>query len=224
MNTSATGGPLAPLSGPSAPPVESSDLLDFLQGWVVSITGIDGSMVRPRWVAEPANIPDAGEAWIAFGITNRKSDTYPAFQHVSDEDGHSVLHRHETLTILCSFYDTGSTGLADYYGSLMRDGTAVPQNQEYLVPQRCSFISVGDLLNVPSLFSQRWLVRMDLEITLKREILRDYAILNVVEGVGTIITDTATGVGLTIPFDAKPNYIQIAANLSGASDLSATPS
>ena len=54
-NTSATGGFLSPLSTPA--PLEDQALADFFQQYVAGITGIAGNLVRPRWQAEPPNIP-----------------------------------------------------------------------------------------------------------------------------------------------------------------------
>jgi hypothetical protein len=188
-NDSSTGGPLQPLGTASPQPLEGAAWLDFLQAWIVGMTGLAGTNVTPRWQAEPINIPAAGTAWIAFGVTRRSADTYPYVAHISTGDGHDEMHRHETFTLAISCYDTGSTGQADYYASLLRDGCAVPQNQEYLQAQNCNVIAYGDLLPLPVVVNTRWLNRIDFDIVMRREIRRDYAVLNVLEGAGTIKTD-----------------------------------
>lgn len=171
-NTSATGGPLQP-----APPgpLEGQDLLRFVQQWIVGITGMDGKLVRPRWQPQPPNIPQAGEAWAAIGITSRPSDTYP---YVNGD----YLQRHEVLNLLSSFYDLGYSGQADDLAARLRDGTAVPQNREVLTNAGFALISVGELVAVPSLLKQRWLYRVDLPIVLRREIERIYPVLTLESG------------------------------------------
>lgn len=46
-NTSATGGYLAPLLKPSV--LEDPELTDFFQSLVAGITGLDPTLVFPRW-------------------------------------------------------------------------------------------------------------------------------------------------------------------------------
>ena len=80
-NTSATGGPIGPGS-PAAPgPLEGAALLDFIQDWIVQLTGLDGTLVRPDWQAEPANLPAAGTAWCGFRIADRDADDFPWIGH-----------------------------------------------------------------------------------------------------------------------------------------------
>lgn len=185
-NNSSTGGPLAPAVAPA--PLEGLALLQFLQGWVVGITGLDPTLVRPRWQPEPPNIPDASEAWLALGIGTREADTFPFVGIVDNALPNPTyqLQRHEELNLLGSFYDIGSTGQADMYAALLRDGTAIPQNLELLRANGFAFVSCGGLVPVPSLLKSRWLYRVDLPFVLRRQIDRDYPVLTVVEGDGTL--------------------------------------
>lgn len=171
-NTSATGGPLQP-----APPgpLEGQDLLRFIQQWVVGITALPGDMVRPRWQPQPPNIPAAGQAWAAIGVTSRPSDTFPYVEG-------DYLQRHEILNVLSSFYDLGSNGQANDLAARLRDGTSVPQNREMLTNSGFALISVGEVVAVPSLLKQRWLYRVDLPIVLRREIERTYPVLTLESG------------------------------------------
>lgn len=196
-NTSATGGPLAPAAMPA--PLEGQALYEFVQAWLVGVCGLDGTMVRPRFQSEPPNIPDSGLAWMAFGIGARPADTFPFVQHNPGTEappvaGSSTLQRHETLDVLCSFYDTGVTGLADQYASILRDGLVMPQNSEVLQESGFALVKVGSLLPVPSLLKERWLYRIDFPLVVRRAIERTYPVLDVVAADGTINTDIA-GVG-----------------------------
>lgn len=188
VNTSATGGPLAP-GAPAAPgPLEGPALLDFIQGWIVGLTGLDGPLVRPEWQAEPPNIPAAGTAWCSFGITDRDSDDFPWIGHnpafLGDQwqpppDGMDLLQRNETLWLHLIFYDLGATGMADAYGALMRDSAIIPQNREYLQRGGITVGSTGRLVAVPELIKERWLYRVDLTIELRRQIYRAYPVRDI---------------------------------------------
>jgi hypothetical protein len=179
---SRTRGYLIPQS--PSPPLEGADLLAFVQNWVSGISGLDGAMVRPRWQPEPPNIPTDGIAWASIGIMDRPSDTYPVLRHFCDNEvqglGHDELQRHEFLEVLCSFYDLGSTGMADFYAAQARDGAIVPQNRESLFLNGFQMAYSGDITPVPSLTKMRWLYRVDWPVTLRRCITRTYPIRNLV--------------------------------------------
>lgn len=191
MNTSATGGYLLP-DVPS-PPLEGKALLQFLQAVVVGITGMDGTLVRPRWQAEPPNIPAADVAWCSFGIMGRSADTFPYVKHFGEDDingGYDYLMRHEQLELLTSFYDLGVSGEADYYASILRDGLAIAQNREALYLGGFVLAYTGDLTPVPTLLKERWLYRIDFPFTLRRQIDRKYSVLNILSFQGTLDAGT----------------------------------
>jgi hypothetical protein len=192
-NTSATGGPLAPNPTPAPQPLEGQALLTFLQGWMVGILGISGTLVRPRWQPEPPNIPTEGTAWVALGITARPSDTYPFIGRVAGVIDADQLQRHEQLNILCSFYDLGSGGQADSLAAILRDGVAVPQNRELLAANGMGLTEIGEPLTVPSLLKQRWLYRVDLPLVVGRQIVRQYPVLSLQSAVGTLVAEAGSG-------------------------------
>lgn len=200
-NTSASGGYLTPVG---TAPLEGEALWDFIQTVIVGITGLDGKMVRPRWQPEPPNIPLAGDAWCAFSILDRPSDTFPQVVHVTNAtypDGADQLQRQEELNVLASFYDLGSGGLADQYAAQLRDGLVISQNREALQAQGFDFGYSGQPEPVPSLVQVRWLYRVDLAMTFRRQINRTYQVLDLkaLQGTlkgetqrNTVITDTLT--------------------------------
>lgn len=184
-SSSATGGPLLPVdTGPA--PLEGQALNRFLQQWMVGITGLDGTLVRPAWQTEGPVIPREGTAWLAFGIVGRTSDALPYIGHQASADtgnGEDQLSRNERLDILLSFYDTGVNGLADYYTAVFRDGCALPQNCEVLNDSGFVFIECGEPITVPTLENERWLYRVDMHLMLQRMIIRNYPIRNLLEAV-----------------------------------------
>lgn len=183
-NTSATGGYLVP--GASPAPLEGRALLQFLQAWIVGITGMDGPMVRPRWQTEPPNIPANGTCWAALGISDRTADTFAVVEHHSDGDGFDRLTRHETLMVAVDFYDDGVTGLADKFAALLRDGAAIAQNREPLLNAGFGLVEVTEILSLPSLLKETWLYRASTGVVLRRQVDRDYPVLNVLSASGDI--------------------------------------
>ena len=186
MNDSSTGGYLTPSATPA--PLQGDSLNVFVQPIIVGITGLPGAMVRPAFQIEPPDAPDGGTAWAAFRYTGRKSDVYPYVGH--NADGSDTLRRHEEIDILVSFYDLGSSGLADQYAAMLRDGLSIPQNLEALKQNGMGFVSCGDLTTVPVILKQRWLYRVDLPFSIRREIVRVYPVLNLLTATATVTTDS----------------------------------
>lgn len=186
-NNSASGGFLQPSAAPS--PLEGQDLNRFLQQIIVGISGLDGTLVRPRWQTEMPVIPDAATVWAAMGITTRPRDTFAAIVHGSSGQGYDELRRHETLHTLCSFYDTGVNGQADKFCAIVADGLAIPQNREVLTLNGFGLVNTGDPTAVPSLWKERWLYRVDLQILFRRQIKRQYQVLNLLSAQGEFIAD-----------------------------------
>lgn len=190
-NTSATGGYLLPAAAPA--PLEGQALAAFLQGWVAGVSGITPtSLVRPRWQPEPPNIPQAHTCWAAVGVTRRAADEYPFVGHngaAAGGLGADCMQRHETMDVLCSFYDTGVTGQADFYSAQFRDGAVISQNLATLREAGMALVRATTPVTVPSLFKQRWLYRVDLEVVIRRQIDRQYPVENLVAASGDVYTD-----------------------------------
>ena len=149
-------------------------LFDFFHDYIAGITGIVGSSIIPRWQIDPPNIQDFGNDWCAFGITNYKADTFVAeVQKV----GNAEIHRHEVMDILISFYGNNATGFA----RLFRDGMQVSQNLEALSLNNMGLVESGDIVNVPSLVKERWLHRVDMPFSIKRQIVRTYPIVELLK-------------------------------------------
>lgn len=209
-NNSSTGGYLQPNPAPAPQPLEGQALQDFIQEIVVGITGLDGTMVRPRYQSEPAVIPDAGTAWCAIGVGSRKSDTFPYVAHQSGatlDDGDDYMQRQEQLEIIASFYDLGVNGLADQYASLLRDGLLIAQNLEVLQANGWGLGYTGDLSPVPVVINTRWQYRVDLVFNLRRQIDRTYPILNIKSAQGTIQANSADSTTFTDPFAVNPPQV-----------------
>jgi hypothetical protein len=198
-NDSSTGGFLLP-DGAITAPLEDETLDDFLHDIVAGVTGLGGTLVRPRWQPEPAAIPSFGTDWLAFGIVSRRADSFAVEIHDgsgANGAGVDILIRHEELDLLCSFYGPNCQG----YGSLLRDGICVAQNREALFLAGMGLISVGDLTRAPELIKNRWVPRCDLTMRLRREIRREYAVLNLRTAALSVAADTIAQVDVAILID-----------------------
>lgn len=199
MADSSTGGFLTPLA--TLPnPIEGQALNRFLQPAIVALTGLDQTLVVPGNQSEPPNVPTAGDAWCSFYYEKIDGDLFPYIGHKSDNagNGYDQLQRHETWAVKCDFFDLGTNGLASYYATLLRDNFTIPQNTEFLLPQNFNFKGVGGIEIIPVVFKQRWQYRERFTFYLKRNSVRNYAVLDVKSGsftfhVGTVqITETVS--------------------------------
>lgn len=151
----------------------------FLQNWIVCVTGIGKTDLRPRWQPEPANLPAAGRDWAAFGVTTRAADVFPAVVHRSESEtdgaGFDELQRHEELDVLVSFYGPN----ADAFATALRDNSQVSQNQERLLLAGMALIETSEITTVPSLVKSKWLYRADITVRIRRAIVRQFRVENI---------------------------------------------
>jgi len=189
VNSSATGGPLAPTS--AAPP-DDLDLDVILQVVLASLTGLPRANVLPRWQETQPRIPDVGQNWIAVGVTEEAPFDTPALIHNGAGDGSSTLRGTSRLEVLASFYGPKSNG----YARLVADMLWIGQNREFLFRNGLALQNIGTLRRIPEILAMQARRRTDLPITLTRVYDRTLPILNVTQAVGTI---TATGIGAETP-------------------------
>lgn len=188
-NTSATGGYLLPQSNNG---INDEMLRVFLQGVVVGTTGLPGNMVRPRWQAEPPNIPAFGVDWASVGVMSRKRDVNAYITHRSIFDGQGnntgsdFIHRTEVLDVLCSFYGPN----CEQNSELMAMGLEAGQNREVMQLAGYGLVSVDDAVMMADLVHERWLTRIDLPFQVRRAQLYQYPVLNLVGADVEIVDDT----------------------------------
>lgn len=178
-NTSATGGYLSATTLP-LPGGLSFD--DYMQQVVVGITGFTPSLVIPRWQPEPPTQQDINVNWCAIGTVNIEGDNDPYFEQ---HDNDATMKRHQVVEILCSFYGPNCLENA----SLFRDGLDVSQNREQLFLANMALVEVGEIVNAPELINEKWFPRADVPFIIRREIIRDYAIMKLLSAGGDIVTD-----------------------------------
>lgn len=182
-NTSATGGYLVPTS---TAPSDDVALEDVFQAAIAGITGIDGTLVRPRFQPGNPNVPDQTIDWCAFSAIVQTPDDNPSLQHNPADDGSTTLKRHVDIEVFCSFYGTGAAKNA----GLLRDGLYIVQNLEQLELSGIAFVDAGEIRLAPEMVNQKWIRRNDLRLKFRRQVVRDYAILNIEAAEAILIDDT----------------------------------
>lgn len=178
-NTSATGGYLTP----SSPPVLHDDpFVTLLQNVVVGIVGLASSNVRPRWQPIPPQWPPLTTDWASVGVIAESDlSQRPQTRHDPTGNGSDVVENSVRNRVLLSFYGPNCFENA----GLLCDGLKVAQNRDALVNASIGLVSISGRRNVPELINQRWLQRVDIEVTLNRQIQRVYPVLNLLSAVGT---------------------------------------
>lgn len=186
-NNSALGGYLVPAA--AAPP--DADLEAVFQKLIAGVSGLPGSLVRPRWQPIPPQQPEASVNWASVGITGRTPDAGPYIVHgtgdgiTSSAAGSDTLQRHETLDILVSFYGPSGAALAEQ----TLDGLWIAQNSEALAAADLKFTGVtGQILAVPELVNQVFIRRYDFTAKFRRKVTRVYPVLNLLSA--SIVLDT----------------------------------
>lgn len=182
-NNSASGGYLRPPNSASIPPIPRQLTLgQFLQTVIVGISGIDGTLVRPKWQINPPKQPDIDQDWIGFGINVLTPDTY-GFVGM-DSSGATSTQRQEAIEVGLSIY--GPNGL-DVAG-LIVDGFQIQQNLEALRSANMGFVETSPVRQVPDLVNERWINRVEMAIILRRQITRTYPIVSILSASGSVHT------------------------------------
>ena len=204
-NTSATGGYLLPstpqLPTPAAPQDSAFDTL--LQNFIVGLTGLPGSLVWPAWQVVIPNLPPVTTNWASFVVSDSETPGFiyeahdPVFPPngmppatspapATPPTGYDITIEHEELVILVSFYGPNARGNA----ALMRSGLQVPQNREVLQLNGMGLISANKITTVPSIVNNQSYYRVDLPVRLRREIVRNYPVLDIASSQITVKSDT----------------------------------
>lgn len=198
-NDSSTGGYVTPNALPAVPD-EDAALDKIMHDALVGMTGIGGTLVRPRWQPEPPALPANTIDWIAFGVYNEEGDTFAFVGHTHGTaypQGADVMQRNEVIEFLVSAYGPNAGRTA----KLVRDGFSVAQNREALWAVKANIVNVGGARKVPAQVNNIWYQRVDLSVFVRREIIRTYPILDLLSAQATIKADVDPV--LTVPVEVN---------------------
>ena len=196
-NTSATGGYLQPETTPVV--AQDSSLRAFLHGVIASVTGLASDRVRQAWQASPAPTPSIDVDWSAFAIVSQVAD-FDSYQGENDSGLTMAYIRHESVEVLCTFYGPNCQG---YAGRLV-DGMQIGQNRDTMRSVGMGSFDFSPIVHAPELFNDRYIERVDVTMTLRREIRRDYPILSLLAAEGMIDTETVSQPWVTDPQGVIP--------------------
>lgn len=181
MADSSTGGYIQPTDTI----IPSTNIDDIIHDFLVGITGLANTLVRPMWQPEPPPTPDIDIDWLAFGISAQRHD-YNAYIK-------NNLQRHEELEILCVCYGPDCRR----YAGLIRDGIEVSQNRESLYQYGFGVVGCSDILRLAELINERYVDRCDTILTLRNEVNRTFDILDIVDVAGQIIPENKDSIEWT---------------------------
>lgn len=154
-------------------PQEDSALDALFQSTVASITGLNGSLVRPRWQPIPPVQPEPATDWCAIGVMVSSPDAGPYITPVPLPDPGTVsLIRHEQIELLASFFGPN----AKKFAGVLRDGLSVPQFMEPLAGAFIGLVGCGPLRALPYMANEQWVHRIDMSLTFRRKVTRVYPI------------------------------------------------
>lgn len=169
-------------------PIDGQSLEDFLQQLLAGITGLDPTLVRPRWQAEPPNMPPfETDCWAAVGMMGTEPDPgWPWLGHDPTAGGRDHYLFHETVTVTATFYGDGG----DRASGLWRDGLMVPQNWELLRAAGMGVLTVSGSTRTAEMIKNRWLNRCDRTVRIHRDLRRVYPVLNLKSASGRVVAQS----------------------------------
>lgn len=192
----ATDSSVAGYLNPSAAAPYDDALDDFLQGVIVGLTGLPGSLVRPRWQSEPPQRPEFNVNWCSFGLSRSEVDAFAYEAHDPTGEGPVKVERDEILFYAHSFYGPGAHGIAERF----RDGLEIPQNRDVLQTGKLGLIEVQEAVKVPSLLAERWVPKIDVMVLYRRRTSRSYPVLTIRSaGIEIVTQDGSTPISVTQP-------------------------
>lgn len=180
--SSITGGYIAEVG---TLPLNDQALLRFLHDVIVGVTGLDNTLVRPRFQRNPPPLPSIETDWCGFSVTTQQGDDNP---YLESGDTSATMIRYDELSVFCVFSGDNCQG----YAETLRDALYISQNREALLSAGMGLVGFSEVSRVPELINDRYFDRADITMTLRREIRREYPVFSFAKAVGTNYINSAT--------------------------------
>lgn len=184
VNTSATGGYLSPATQTK----DGLDLRRFLQTVIVGVTLLPVDLVRPMWQIDPPPIPGIEVDWCGYAILEQRSEAGLPYIVALNPIATRFI-RHEEIDILCAFYGQDALTKA----AIFRDDLELGQNREQLFLADIGLVGCSGIRHIPELINDRYIDRADITWTIRREIRREYPILQFASAVGNVSGQASGG-------------------------------
>ena len=157
------------------------DLDNIISANLVLLTGLDASLVRPRFQPEPATQPSFSTNWIAFGVSNYDSDVFAHEEYnplANGGTGASTVERDELVSVKLSFYGPNNGKLIRQY----RDGLQIESIRWALSDANMALVEIQQVINLPALLKDRWVKRLDTTIIFRRRVATTYNVPYLLSG------------------------------------------
>lgn len=184
--------------GSSPAPIYDDALVDAFQANVVGVTGLSGTLVRPRWQPEPPNQPSFDTNWAALGVTVMDGSRFAYKSHDPSANGGlgaDYLEKDERIEVMLSFYGPNASSLAKRY----EDGLQIDRNRDDLLNYGIKLVEVLAVRNIPALLKDKWVARVDMTVSFVRRIRRVYGIATVVGIPNSTLNNEQYTTPITIP-------------------------
>lgn len=174
-------GYLIPVEDPAA----DDALVDLLQPFLVGVTGLDGTLIRPRWQPNPANQPDFSTNWAAVGVVYEEPDDY-AEQLSPDLEvtGEVGLRRQSLLHVQLSFYGPDCSKM----GRRVHAGLQIDQNRTLLRSEGLALVNLGAPTHIPALVKNTWVPRIDVLMIVRQCLYHSFQVYSL-KGLSTSYLD-----------------------------------
>lgn len=195
-NDSSTGGYL---NAEQPYPLDDDPFDNVVEAFVSALSGLDSTLVRPRWQPIVPLQPPPTTNWIAIGDTDDTPDQGPVFTW--DQSAlQGQYDRHEDMNYLASFYGPQSKTIA----ALVRDGGAIPQNLEALIAIGAQLIETGTIRKAPELVNEQWIIRHDMTMHFRRHVQRFYDVTYLLSSIIRLKDDTKIDETFIVSADTPP--------------------
>lgn len=139
-----------------------------LHSAISGITGLANTLVRPRYQANPPNIPN--EDWIAFGVSSIESD-YSNSNSIIAGDGLSTTFKYnQRVEILVSFYGDNAEAISN---KLCR-GLLIEQNRAELRTKDIVYHGSDTLFSNYEKINTTWIKRVECSLSFGRKVTNEY--------------------------------------------------